>query len=201
MQNSSAPVRTNEGSRPTGAESRNANRGDSRTVNKGGRPVGSKNKPKSLIPTELANEMLLVMKDQVPPEHFKYLQGVIRDGKAISTKTELDTMILLLSRNLYPALIRETEGEQHLEFDEDGTVLGQKTEIVFRKDVTERLKVLNSLLTLRNQIEKREDEAGQGGNSPVLKVWASRGMQDRVAVLIGPQQEQPLLVDGHAEPA
>jgi hypothetical protein len=162
-------------------------------VNKGGRPVGSKNKPKSLIPTELANEMLLVMKDQVPPEHFKYLQGVIRDGKAISTKQELDTMILLLSRNLYPALIAET----HNTIDETGDDVGP----VFRKDVTERLKVLNSLLTLRNQIEKREDEAGQGGNSPVLKVWASRGMQDRVAVLIGPQQEQPLLVDGHAEPA
>lgn len=168
-----AAVRTTEGSRP-GASSRG----------KPGRPKGSLNKPKSLVPAELANEMLLTMKDQVPPEHFKYLQGVIRDGKAISTKSELDTLILLLSRNLYPALIGEMKP---VATDlPDGDV---KEEVVFRRDVTERLKVLNSLLSLRNQVEKREEPEGQ--ESPLIKLWASRKLEGRVAVLIQPQEALP----------
>lgn len=132
------------------------------------------NKPRSLVPVDLANEMLLTMKDQLPPEHFAYLKSVIKDGKAISTKQELDTLILLLSRNLYPALIHETAPV----LDEEGNETGP----AFRKDVTERLKVLNSLLSLRNQVERREEQPE--GESPILKLWASRSMEGRVAILV-----------------
>lgn len=148
---------------------------------KAGRPRGAKNRPKSLIPQELANEILLIMEDQIPAEHLKYIKGVVRDGKAISTKQELDALILLLSRNLYPALVQETKQNQD----------GEVEEFTFRKDVTERLKVLNSFLNLRNQVEKRE-EPEVDKESPVLKLWADRGMTGRMAILVeGMTPEEP----------
>lgn len=175
MIDQNAPIRTTEGSRE-GAVSRG----------KRGRPAGSTNKPKSLVPKEVASEMLLAMKDQLPPDQFEYLRGVIQQGKAISTKTELDTLILLLSRNLYPALVGEMKAEDPLE------------EPKFRRDVTERLKVLNSLLGLRNQIDKRDDTQVDG-SEPLLRIYANRGIDpDRLRVLIGYGAEQPRVVDGTA---
>jgi len=140
-----------------------------------GRPKGSTNKPKSLVPKELASELLLIMKDQLPPEHFEYMKSVIKDGGAISTKQELDTMLLLLGRNLYPFLIEETKPQTGPD--------GEPIPPFFRKDVTERLKVWKSLLDTRAQIEKNE-KAPDDGESPVLKLWASRGMQGRLAILM-----------------
>lgn len=171
-------VRSTEGPKPTPNESKKRR----------GRPKGSTNKPKSLVPKELANELLLIMKDQLPPEHFEYMKSVIKDGGAISTKQELDTMLLLLGRNLYPFLIKETQPElvlnsegQPVVNEETGEVLVRQPE--FRKDVTERLKVWKSLLDTRANIEKNE-KPEDDGESPVLKLWASRGMQGRVAILM-----------------
>jgi len=139
------------------------------------------------VPKELAQELLLIMKDQLPPEHFEYMKGVIKDGRAISTKQELDTMLLLLGRNLYPFLVLETAQKQQV--DADGNPMftpdGQPIMVApeFRKDVTERLKVWKSLLDTRASIEKAE-KPEDDGESPVLKLWASRGMQGRVAILV-----------------
>jgi len=174
MTEQNAGARSTEGSRE-GAVSRG----------KRGRPQGSSNKPKSLVPKELANEMLLAMKDQLPPEHFEYMRGVILQGKTISTKSELDTLVLLLSRNLYPALVGEMKQDDPLE------------EPKFRKDVTERLKVLNSLLGLRNQIDKRDDNVDDG-SEPLLRIYANRGIDpDRLRILIG-YSEQPRVIEGNA---
>ena len=179
----SAAVRSTEGVKDTGAVSRG----------KGGRPAGSKNKPKGLLPPELAEQILLTMQDQLPPEHFEYMRSVIRDGKAISTSKELDALILLLSRNLYPALIAETfKTVSDEEEDPDGTKVKVPE---FRKDVTERLKVLNGLLNLRHQIDKRADD-DNGEQKPLLKIWADRGISGRLAVLIG---DQPGGVAGDAD--
>lgn len=158
-------------------------------VRKGrGRPKGSTNKPKSLVPKELANELLLIMKDQLPPEHFEYMKSVIKDGGAISTKQELDTMLLLLGRNLYPFLIAEPQAKQKKDpltaqpvYDDTGKPVMEEPH--FRRDVTERLKVWKSLLDTRASIEKNE-KPDDDGESPVLKLWASRGMQGRIAVLV-----------------
>lgn len=120
------------------------------------------------------------MKDQLPPEHFEYMKGVIKDGGAISTKQELDTMLLLLGRNLYPFLIAETQKKTKVNPE-----TGEEEEIepFFRKDVTERLKVWKSLLDTRAQIEKNEKPQDEG-DSPVIKLWADRSMQGRVAILV-----------------
>lgn len=190
-QRNEVAVRATEGPKDTGAVSRG----------KGGRPVGSKNKPKSLIPTELAEAMLLTMEKQLPPEHFAYMKGVIKDGKAISTKQELDALVLLLSRNLYPALISETM--PHIGKDEDGEDVD--TGPVFRRDVTERLKVLNSLLSLRHQIDKRDD-GDNGEQKPLLKVWADRNLNGRFAILVdgrplGPSGDEQVGLAGDADRA
>lgn len=164
--NPDVPSRPTEGSRPGG---------NAAMKRQPGRPRGSKNKPKSLVPSELAEQILLRMEDMLPEEHFRYLKGVIKDGKAISTIRELDTLILLLSRNLYPALVHEM-----LPAEEGG--LGG----IYRKDVTERLKILQSLLGLRFQIEKKNDDNADEGEQPILKVFAARGIDtDRLSLLVG----------------
>lgn len=182
-------VRSTEGPRPGEPAP------DSKVRRSRGRPKGSTNKPKSLVPKELANELLLIMKDQLPPEHFEYMKGVIKDGGAISTKQELDTMLLLLGRNLYPFLIAEPQPKQKVDpingkplFNDDGTPTMEEPH--FRRDVTERLKVWKSLLDTRAQIEKNEKPEDEG-ESPVLKLWASRGMEGRLAILVRGMTDGP----------
>lgn len=143
--------------------------------NKGGRPPGSRNRPKQLVPTEMANAILLAMKDTLPPDHLEYMKGVMREGKSISTKHELDVLVMLLSRNLMPVLIEETLPKK----GEDGKALPAE----FRRDVTERLKVLSSMLGLRHQIDKRDEPAN--GTEPLLQIFAGRGIDPgRIAILI-----------------
>ena len=190
----------------------------SQAAKKAGRPKGAKNKPKGIMPTEMADAILLQMKDMLPEEHFLYLKGVIREGKAISTKTELDTLILLLSRNLYPALIAEqTPGKPEKpvedffddEEDDDDPTQSSAEKVaskikmpVFRKDVTERLKVLQGLLSLRNQVEKRDSDS-KVEEKPVLRIFAGRGIDPgRLRVLVG-IESSPVVgdADGVGEPS
>jgi hypothetical protein len=161
-----------------------------------GRPKGSTNKPKGLISKELASTILLEMKEMLPPEHFEYMRSVIRDGKAISVERELDTMILLLGRNLYPALVLEGKGESPDTsgddfFDDDGEEQQAKPKAdtglkmpVFRKDVTERLKVWSALLAQKDKIERAKQDEGSSGK--ILTIAAGRGIDPgRIRLLVG----------------
>jgi len=180
-----AAKRDTEGSQKDGAVARTRNLSGEKRA--GGRPVGSKNKSKSLVPTELADALLVKFEGVIPPEHYNYLKSVIKGGGVISTERELDILILLLGRNLHPALIAEMSGEKEVIVDpETGEVTGSETKVVFRKDVTERLKVLNSLLTLRHQVEKNKD-AEKDGEQPLLKIVADRSLFDggRLGILVG----------------
>ena len=160
MPETSASVRTTEGSRP----------------GKRGRPKGSKNKSRGLIPANAGNSLLRHMQEQLSPDQFEYLKGVVADGKPIQTKDEIDTLIALLSRNLYPALIGEMLPE-----DEGGS--GG----VYRKDVTDRLKIVQGLLNLRHQIDKR-DEPDTDKSDTILTITARRGFDiERLGVLVGGQ--------------
>lgn len=187
--NSTTAKRESEGSRQTGAVARTRNlSGEKRSA---GRPAGSKNKSKSLVPTELADQMLVKMQGSIPAAHFEYLKKVIKGGDVVSTEKELDILIVLLGRNLHPALIAETfPSEDGIDDDElepqpHGGAL-KRTNPVFRKDVTERLKVLNSLLTLRHQIDKSKDEE-KDGKQPLLTIVADRNLLDggRLGILVG----------------
>jgi hypothetical protein len=125
------------------------------------------------------------MEGNLPSEHLEYMRSVVKRGGAVSTKRELDVLILLLNRNLWPALIQEAEGEHRVQVDgERGTVVKTSKEVVFRKDVTERLKVLNSLLSLRNQIEKGEKDPNDDGDQPLLRIFGSRDIASRIGILV-----------------
>lgn len=177
--------RPTEGSKKTGAVSRTRNLAGEKRGR--GRPPGSKNKAKSMVPADLAEAMLLKFQGSIPKEHFEYLKSVIHKGDAISTKKELDILILLLGRNLHPALVDEMSPVSDVVVDEEtGEVTETAKRVVFRKDVTERLKVLNSLLTLRNQIDKNED-SGKDGEQPLIKIVADRNLLagGRLAILVG----------------
>ncbi len=210
-----AKARSTEGTRVGGGttaaqKQRGVTRPDiteSRAPGQRGRPKGSKNKPKGILPTELANTMLLAMKDILPPDHYEYMRGVIRDGNAISTKRELDTLILLLSRNLYPALVMEAmdlgEADDDTEdfFDDDEATdtrekpaSDKKLKMpIFRKDVTERLKVLQSLLAMKDKTERAEADAGH--EKPILQVFGRSGVNaDRLRILVG-VESSPMVGD------
>ena len=177
--------RPTEGSKQTGAVARTRNLSGEKRQR--GRPVGSKTRAKSLVPVELAKELLLQFEGVVPPEHFEYLKSVIKGGGAVSTERELEILILLLGRNLHPDLVGEMLGEEQIDIDtETGEVLGTSKKVVFRRDVTERLKVLNSLLTLRHQIEKNKDEE-KDGKQPLLTIVANRDLLNggRLGILVG----------------
>lgn len=202
-----APHRQTEGGFVSGREQLPAVRqaGASRVENKRkpGRPAGSKNKPKGILPKELASSILLEMKDMLPREHYDYMVAVVRDGKAISVERELDTMILLLGRNLYPALVLEgkAEAQESAESffddgDEGSDSKPQKTTVqmpTFRKDVTERLKVWAGLLAQKDKIERSKDDSDKG--STVLKIVSGRGIdQSRLRVLVG-VESRPMVGD------
>jgi hypothetical protein len=175
-------ARPTEGSKSTGAVARTRNlSGEKR---KAGRPVGSRTQ-KSVIPADLGDQMLAVFDGNIPKEQFNYLKGVLKGGQ-VSTEKELDILILLLGRNLHPALIGEMSGEEEMNVDEETGAITTVKKVVFRRDVTERLKVLNSLLSLRHQVEKGKDD-GKDGEQPLLKIVANRALLDggRLGILVG----------------
>lgn len=156
--NGTAPKRTTEGKRP----------------GQRGRPPGSINKAKGLVPKDIGNKLLSHMEAQLSPDQFEYLKGVVRDGKPIQTKEELDVLIALLTRNLYPALIQEMLPEA------DGGAGG-----VYRKDVTDRLKIVQGLLNLRHQKDK-EDDPDSNKHDTILTITKQRGFNPgRLAILVG----------------
>lgn len=160
-----------------------------------GRPKGSKNKNKGLIPKEVATQILLEMKDTLPPEHFDYMRKVIREGGKLDVERELDVMILLLGRNLYPALVLEGKGQtpessgEDFFDDEDSEEAVPKKETglkmpVFRKDVTERLKVWSALLAQKEKIERAKSNEGSGRQ--ILTIAAGRDIDPgRIRLLVG----------------
>lgn len=162
MPNGTAPKRTTEGSRP----------------GKRGRPKGSRNRAKSLLGRELATKLMEHMQDQLSPEQFEYLKGVVRDGKQIETKNEIDTLITLLTRNLYPAIMQEMMPE------EEGGLGG-----TYRKDVTDRLKLVREFLTLRHSIDKNESPEDDKPNT-ILTITAKRGLDiGRLGLLVNSESD------------
>jgi hypothetical protein len=156
----------------------------SETKRQRGRPKGSKNKAKSLIPREMALEIV----DRLEPiiqdkEHFEYLKGVIVGGKAIALDRELDTIILLLNRQLVPAMMAEIDGPPLPEGVEDPNPSAIKMP-EFDKSVTERLKVLKEFIALKSQRERASDEP-DNSKEPILQIFAKRGIDgDRLRIAI-----------------
>ena len=199
-------ARSTEGSRP------GANRGkgpQTAAARRGpGRPKGSKNKTKSLIPAELATDILGVMKERLPAEHYEYMRGVIQRGEAISTVKELDVLITLVRASVMPYLALEAiplpvieDGE--VAFDDEGNERRRLPGI--NRDATDRLKLLNSLLSLKDSVERREKEKDDEDGQPlIVKVFNARGILSdggRLAFLAGGSGSVAGDADGTGRPA
>lgn len=147
-----------------------------------GRPKGARNKAKSLIPTEMANAILLKMQPLLTEAQFEYYKGVIRDGKSIALEQELDILILLLTRQVVPALIVETEGEQLPEGIEDPNPSAIKMPEL-KKEVAERLKVLQGFMDMKFKNERARDEGADQNKKPIIEIFARRGLAgDRLRI-------------------
>ena len=204
-----ATRRSTEGSRPgavargKGPQTASARRGP-------GRPRGSKNKPKSLIPADIASQLLDVMKERLPGEHYEYMRGVIQKGEAISTIREVDMLITLVRGSLMPYLAMEALPQPVLDADGE-PVLDEKTgEPLARfpgidRDVTDRLKLLNSLLSLKDTVERRKkDEDDEDSQPLIVKVFNARGILSdggRLAFLAGGSGDLAGDADGTGRPA
>lgn len=164
--------------------------------NRGGRPKGSKTRAKSLIPQEVANELLLKLQPLMTPEQYDYMKGVIRDGKSIIAERELDVLIAALRVQVLTGMaveadgVDETAGIPKEMLDELGITEKPKSLVkmpAFSKDVTERLKVLQSLLGEKLKMERSRDEAADNRSKPILEIFARRGIgAERLGVAVGP---------------
>lgn len=193
------PIRS-PAQRPTEGSRKGAiARGQGPRVGRGGRPKGSKTKPKGLIPLPLVEDIISALQPVLPPDQIRYLKSVIKDGGAIDTRKELDTLILLVNRSIWPALANEAipldkesveqalnsgDGDDEPETETGTTPKPRPTSPLLRRDVTDRLKVLNSFLNLRAALDKAETAKADDEEQPILKLFAQRGMDTRIAVLV-----------------
>jgi hypothetical protein len=181
-----AVSRTTEGHRPDEGEMRHWK--STQTVKARGRPSGSKNKSKSIVPTEVANEILDKLRPVLPEEHYEYMRGVIAKGRKIDIERELDVIIMLLNRQLIPALIVESEGKTG---DPEADMLAElSTSAIkmpaFSKSVSERLKVVQGFMEMRLRMERHKDESKQDKQQPILTVFAQRGIDiQRLGIIAG----------------
>lgn len=200
--NEQVAKRATEGSKPSASHGK----GPETAARRRGRPPGSRNKPKSLIPAELATDILGVMKERLPAEHYEYMRGVIQRGEAISTAKELDVLITLVRASVMPYLAMEAlplpvieDGE--VQYDDEGNPKARFPGI--NRDATDRLKLLNSLLSLKDSIEKRKaDEDDPDAQPLIVKLAGARGLLadgGRLGLLIGAEPgrtPEPTVVSG-----
>jgi len=163
-------------------------RGAAKTVKAGetakqrGRPKGSKNKVKALM----TNEFHRKLKGERTPADYAYLENVVKNGARIDVLKEITIMFAVLGRNILPMMLEEMQADEET---------GDK---YFRKDVTERLKVWQSLGNTIHQIEKGSDEGTSDREKPILKVFENRGIDaGRLRILIGIESDSMgISVDG-----
>lgn len=155
--------------------------------NKGGRPKGSKNSPKGLIPAELADKFLDSVRPLLPEQHYQEMRLAVKEGKAISTVTEAKIMLKLLGPSLMRRLINEYDPLKGMD-QEVAEELGISTdESEFKKDTNDRLKVWMDLLKLVHQMESAENAAeGHSKKKPLTEITIKRGLDgSRLALLVG----------------
>jgi hypothetical protein len=147
---------------------------------KRGRPPGSRNQPKALIPKEMANEFLGVVKDLLPAEYYDDMKAAIRSGKNISTTSEAKILLKLMGPPVWMRLIQESRPVTVVpqfdpELEEEIGSAPQTGVQPFDKDLNERIKVLIQLMQFVSKLEQN-DEATNTDQKPILEVFARRGI-------------------------
>jgi hypothetical protein len=156
-----------------------------------GRPAGSKNRPKGLIPKELASEFLGVIREILPQEQYEEMRQAIQEGKTISTLAEARITLKLMGPPIWQRLLAESRPKAAEPSAIDADALDeiggapQQTQM-FSRDLNERLKVYMSLMDFIDKSERRDDEATDSRKKPVLEIFAGRGLDaGRLKLLVG----------------
>lgn len=164
-----------------------------------GRPKGAKNKPKGLMPASVAYEFLGVVKDLVPQEYYEEMKRAIKDGKSISTVTEAKITLKLMGPAIWRRLIDEAKQKKRV-IDKDlvDEIQVEDEPMEFAKDVTERLKVYQSLLQFIDKLERADDEGASSKTQQHIEILARRGIDsDRLRILVGIESgDMGRIVDG-----
>lgn len=168
-----------------------------------GRPKGSKNKPKALINKEVAQDLLGVVKQTLPPELYEEMREAVRSGKNISTVNEAKILMKMMGPPIWQQLIMESESlGKKRESDIDPDLLDEIGPLPeedadgLRKDLNERIKTYIQLMQFVNKME-RDDDQSNNSEKPILEIFARRGVDgDRVKFLVGVESES---VGGNAD--
>ena len=165
--------------------------GNTLSERKRGRPTGSKNRPRALIPKEVAADLLGVVKQTLPPELYDEMRDAIRSGKNISTINEAKILMKLMGPPVWQRLIEEVQPPKQDAVIIDPDLRDEIGEMPsdepsgFDKGLNERLKVLISLMQFVAKLEQN-DESTDPTTKPILEIIARRGIDSgRVKFLIG----------------
>lgn len=165
--------------------------GETRTQRKRGRPKGSKNKPKALINKEVAQDLLGVVKQTLPPELYDEMRDAVRSGKNISTINEAKILMKMMGPPIWQRLILEAErqGKKNVtDIDPDlvDEIGGMEDEPpMMDKDLNERIKTYIQLMTFVNKMERDDDES-DNSTQPLISIFTRRGFDGgRLKFLIG----------------
>lgn len=166
--------------------------GETHKERKRGRPKGSKNKPKALIPKEVANDLLGVVKQTLPPELYDEMKQAVKSGKNISTINEARILMKLMGPPVWQRLIEEVQPKKAAVIDADPDLIDEIGPLPgdeqggFDKDLNERLKVLINLMQFVAKLEQQEDDQSSNTEKPILEIIARRGLDsERIKFLVG----------------
>lgn len=201
-----AVPRSTEGREPDSAAKQHK-ASETKSERKRGRPKGSRNKPKALIPAETAQAMLGLMRDTLPPEIFADLRDAVKSGKNISSLSEAKILLKLMGPPVWIRLAEEAsklrgqQGSPDIDpdlVDEIGGIDDGSSDSQFARDTNERLKIMIALIKLVDEME-RNDESKSDSEKPVLEIIARRGIDAaRIDFITG---TEPRIVGGNVDGA
>jgi len=165
-----------------------------RERNKGGRPPGSKNKAKPLIPKELAQEMLDVLKPILPESDYDRIRSAIHEGKAISTLAEAKITLKLMGPSIWYRLLAEARIKKPKKNTTDPDLAGElgiddeEDMVRFDRDLNERLKIYQNFLDMINKWERLDAGQSDTKAQPLIEVVKRSGFNgERFSITIGDQ--------------
>lgn len=159
-------------------------------VRRGGRPKGSKSKPKGILPTEVAKELLGIIRPLLPVKEYEEIQAAIKEGKSISTLKEMKIMMALMGPPIWKRLIEENKAPDSDLDPELEDELGGSPELrEFQRDTSERLKIFKDLGLAIHKMELDIESGTDNSKKPVFEVYTRSGVDaGRFAVYVDSQQ-------------
>lgn len=167
--------------------------GQTRSERKRGRPKGSKNKPKALINKEVAQDLLGVVKQTLPPELYDEMREAVKSGKNISTINEAKILMKMMGPPIWQRLIEEADKQGKRVGDLDPDMVDEfgieEENAGLDKGLNERIKTYIQLMQFVDKMERNDDES-DNSQKPIISVFAQRGLDaGRLKFLVGYESE------------